>query len=619
MLRDENKCGLNNSIILNVTKILLIVIFILILLCIYIVSQTPGVRGYEISLYNEYPMHFWYLIILCIAMCHGVILLTIFFETTQSISWKLACSGIVLSNSILLLVPLIRRYAIYGPGDPSTHMGYMLDIIQTGHIYENSYPIAHIFAVISRVITDLDLSIFMALYPTILYISYMLSFYLLYRFVLESKNSILIGAMLVPLLFSSHGNISFSPQTLSNYYIIFMLYLFFKKSDFYCDKTFQYSILAVVISIFITFFHPVASIFLIITVGIYEILYATFRHFRLFSYEKLGSGKCIMLIMIAIYFTWHSYATLLFGSFRRVYAWLYQEASGMSPFESHLEQIAEFKPDLFFLLNKFIYSYGLWLLYLFVGIISILIILNALKRNELALNINLATFSGGFILFFVIYILSQFIVTGGTGYRRAGHYAVIFALLLIPVALDYLLDKYKKITRRYMHILVFLFLFSFCVTYLSVYTLYLSPITSSAGQHVADSQLIGMDTFFKIRSEDLQIMEGGISADRIKDALCGRSTILKNVVYRKKPSIPYHFNYNDCSYFGNYYDRPVYVVISKLFRICYPILLPEYQAAWRFNQTDFYMLENDKSVSRVYSNYELDVYLLNPILKEEQD
>jgi len=122
-----------------------------------------------------------------------------------------------------------------------------------------------------------------------------------------------------------------------------------------------------------------------------------------------------------------------------------------------------------------------------------------------------------------------------------------------------------------------------------------------------------MDTFFEKRYELLHTMEGGISASRMKDGLYGNSKKLSNIIYYKKPSIPHHFNYTSLSFFGDYYSEPVYVVISMRFRIMYPKNFPEYPEKWRFNQTDFFMLENDKSVSKVYSNQEIDIYLLIPI------
>jgi len=600
---------------LEIAKILSIFSFSIILFCLYIVAHNPGVQGYEISLYDEYPAHFWHLIILSILICQIVLFINIFSENASTISWKAASIGIVLSNSILLLIPLIRRYAIYGSGDPSSHMGYMLDMMKTGYIGHNTYPIAHILGVISHYICGFGLDISMLLYPCIFYIFFILSFYLLHKVVLDCKISILIGLMLAPLLFAKHGNVSFSPQAFSNYYSIILLYLFFIRSDTLYKNTSNYALLIVIAAILITFFHPLTSIFLIFTFSIYEISYRANNRFSLFSSSNIRSASYLTLIMIIIFFIWQSYARILLGTFKRVIAWLNEEAAGTSAFESYSQQISEFQPDLTYLLSSFIYVYGLWLIYMLMCAISILIILNAWRNRRLRINLYLLTFSVGFIICSASYIVSQFLVTG-TGYVRVGHYAVVFSLLLIPMAMGHLIKIYKNNARSLKLILVSFFLLTSCITYLTVYSVYLSPITKSSGQQVTDSQLVGMDTFFKVRSEELQVMEGGISASRLEDALYGRSTRLTNVVYRTTPSIPDHFNYTSILYLGDYYEDPVYVVIGKYIRIVYPNLIPDYPERWRFNQTDFFMLENDRSVSKIYSNREIDIYLLNPISKK---
>lgn len=600
---------------LVIAKILSIFIFSIILFCLYIVAHNPGVQGYEISIYDEYPTYFWHLIIFCILICQIILIINIFFETASTISWKAACIGMVISNSILILIPLIRRYAIYGSGDPCSHMGYMLNIMKTGEIGYNKYPLAHILGVISHEVCGFGLDISMLLYPFIFYILFILSMFLLYKIVLDCRTSILVGIILVPLLFAKHGNVTFTPQAFSNYYSIILLYLFFIRSNMVYNNTAKYALLSIICAFFITFFHPLTSIFIIITFCIYGISYHMNNRFSLFSSPGIRSGSYLTLIMIIIFFMWQSYVRILLGTFKNVLAWLNEEAAGTSPFELYSEQISIFEPDLIYLLSSFIYAYGLWLISMLMGAISILVIFDAWRNGRMRLNLYVLTFSIGFIICSGIYIISQFLVTG-TGYGRVGHYAVIFSLLLIPMAIGHLVRTYKGNIKSIKLVLVSFFLLISCITYLSVYSVYMSPITKSAGQHVTYSQLVGMDTFFKIRSEKLQLMEGGISVSRLRDALYGRSIALTNVVYRTTPSIPDHFNYTSGLYFGDYYGDHVYVVIGKQFRIFYPNLIPDYPERWRFNQTDFFMLENDWSVSKIYSNLEIDVYFLNPISKK---
>lgn len=600
---------------LEITKILSILSFVIILVCIYIVAQYPGAQGYEISLYNEYPIYFWYLTIFSILFCQTVILINILYDINSSLAWKSACVGIVISNSILLLIPLIRRYAIYGSGDPSSHMGYMLDVMQTGHVEYNTYPIVHILGVISHQICDFGLDISMLVYPFIFYLFFVLSFYLLYRIVLGYRAMILIGMMLALLLFGGHtnSNIMFFPQGLSNYFVVFLIYLFLIRLHSLHENIWEYSILFVITSIFITFFHPLGSIFLIVTYVIFELTCQAYDHLSKYSYPNHRASVYAILIMISIFFTWHSYAKLLFGTFKRVWMWLSEETIGTSAFDTYSQQISGFKPDFFYLFSSFVYSYGLWLLYMFMGTISIIVIFKAWRDKYPTMYLYATAFSIGFIVFLGIYINSQFLVAG-TGYGRVGHYAVTFSLLLIPMAMGYLLDKFKENIYKIKILLAIFLILTVCITYISVYTIYMSPLTKIYGQHVTDSQLIGMNTFFEIRSEELIVVEGGINVFRIKDALYGKSKQLINL--RTTRFIPDHFNYVNICYFGDNYVDSRYVIISKLFRILYPNLLPEYPEKWRFNQADFLMLENDKSVFKIYSNRELDVYLINPISME---
>ena len=110
-------------------KVLSIFIFSLILLNLAIIVRNPGVEGYEISLYDEYPVYLWYSILSCIFICQIILLISFFSNSKNSILWKTACIGIVLSNSILILMPLIRGYTIYGYGDPCAHIGFIKDML----------------------------------------------------------------------------------------------------------------------------------------------------------------------------------------------------------------------------------------------------------------------------------------------------------------------------------------------------------------------------------------------------------------------------------------------------------------------------------------------------------
>jgi len=595
---------------IEILKILLILSFIPILFSLYIVAQNPGVEGYEISIYNEYPIYFWYSIIFSIFINQISLILHIGCNSKSSISWKIAIIGMVIANSIVLLLPLIRRYALMGSGDPATHLGLIKDILHTGNIGGNTYPINHILASITYWICGLDLNICMMLYPFIFYSLYTVSFYLLLRTLLQDRKSILIGMMLVPLLLL--GGTHFTPQAESNFVLPFVLWLYFLRHS--RKNAVNYSILMIVCSIALAFYHPLTLLFLIFSLSVMELIYIVYKKLNIGLDPQIKDCSHIIMILIIIFFLWQSYVLTFLGTLRSVNEWLFEESTKSSMFETYRQQIVRIQPDPIYLLTSFINVYGKDFLLILMGFMSILIIGYALRNKEININLHFLAFS---IIMSVCALFgygSIFIVTD-TGYGRVLTYALLISIILISIALGHLLQKNKG-SLYSLKLLAMVSIMLLIFTYLSVFTAYHSPIIKSFGQQVTDSQLVGIKIFFETRNENFQLLQGGMSVSRMKDALYGTRKGFKNIIH-ETPIIPDHFGYKNATYLGNNYGpTPMYLVISTLFRISNQVFLPEYPEKWRFNQMDFQMLENDITVSKTYSNRELDIYLINPILEE---
>lgn len=582
----------------EIVKFLSAFSFFLILFTLYIVAESPGVQGYEISIYAEYPQYLWHIILISILLCHVILVINIFFEMNSSISWKAAYIGIVLSNSIILLIPLIRRYTIYGSGDPSTHMGYMLDILRKGDIGTNMYPIEHILGVITHQICAFDLNISLLIYPTIFYIFFALITFLLYGVILDDRPSIFIGMMIAPLLLFGPGTYLFNPNGQMNCYFFFLLYLYFSR--FLEKNVVPFEILIIITLIFVTFIHPLGCIFAVIIFAITDLSYYLIKSTDSKININFKKSNFLILTSFVIYFMWQSYVIVFAQSVYRINKWLLLEI-GQSQFQHHSELISEMQPTTFFLLDAFVHKYGIYFLIFILSVISIIIITKLWKTKKISINIYNLLFSIGFIFSFVFYILSIFIVSE-SGFGRICFVAFMFSLLLIPTAFGYLQKLPFNLISKATIILFALFLVT--LTYLSIYTIHLTPISNSPGLHVTDSQLVGINSFFEKRNEHLKISEGGVSINRIGDALYGTSSHQNNVVYAENSSIPPHFK------FEKNQGEPLYIIIGKLLRIIYPEIIPEYPKSWKFNQTDFNLFENNINVSKIYSNSEIDVYLL---------
>lgn len=611
----------------KIDQILSIFIFFIFLFCSYILATTPSVQGYEISIYDEYPTYFWCLIIVCIFLSQLVISLNIFMNDYFFTSWKFACIGIILCISALIALPLVRRYAMLGFADPPTHMAYLLDIQRSGQIGSDPYPALHILGVISNQLCGFNLQIVMTLYPLIVYVLYIFSIYLLYRIILGSRSSILFGMMLAPVaVIISPGMINsvpyFAPQAFADYLIPLFLFLFVSKclTD---TNAFSYSVLVCLVSLSICFFHPLTSIFSAGILGFFMLAYCVIRLSNLhslnsrlnFNSSSFDTSKKLFLIIMIIFSFWQSYSYILFGSFKKTYAWLCSESMTSSRFDVYSEQMSHFSPDLAFLLKSIIYSYGLYLSITSMGIVSLIYIFKLSRNKQVSLSTYNLMLSTGLIFYFIMYIVSQFLPVT-TGYIRVGYYAGIISIYIIPIGLGYLYENHKSCNRSIATIFIVFYLFLFFISYLTVFTCFASPIMSSSSEHITNSYLIGMNSFFENRFEELQIIWQGPSAYRMKDALYGKSKQLNNVRYDSAP-IPFHYGYTNASHLGDYYDRAAYLIIGSSFRIFYsniiPTMFPDHPETWKFNPVDFIILDNDTTVSKFYSNRELDIYLINPL------
>ncbi|KAF5431156.1 putative membrane protein [Candidatus Methanophagaceae archaeon] len=119
----------------RITKILAIIAFIFIISVLAIIAKTPPVSGYELSIYDAYPWPFWMFI--CISISCGIIILihqAVSEQEQKSNWWLIGLCIVILSNAIFLGLPFFRGYYIYPTGDALSHLGWMKDIITTGHI-----------------------------------------------------------------------------------------------------------------------------------------------------------------------------------------------------------------------------------------------------------------------------------------------------------------------------------------------------------------------------------------------------------------------------------------------------------------------------------------------------
>ena len=162
----------------NRLKVLSILSALYIMVILSIIARIQVADGYEISIYQTYPLYFWLLII--VRFIVGIFYcLHVFFneECLNGYFLSIPIFTIIFTSMLMILLPFIRGYAIFGRGDVLSHIGLMKNIINTGHFNDNWYPILHIFGVQFSRITTINIEIVTMIFPVIFYLCYIIGIF----------------------------------------------------------------------------------------------------------------------------------------------------------------------------------------------------------------------------------------------------------------------------------------------------------------------------------------------------------------------------------------------------------------------------------------------------------
>jgi len=606
----------------NFIKLILILGFFILVLISLIIMRTPAATGYEISIYEAYPIYFWMLIISSIFIGE-LVLLRYALNYNGSNLWVGGALLIVISNIILLFQPIIRGYAIYGRGDVLTHIGYIKDMLVSGTIGSNPYPLDHIFFISLNLTSLFNLSDLVILIPVIFSMFFMLSMFLLARTVFESNEKVIFVLIFASLLLFGNTNSLFSPYTQSLMLFPFVLYLFFKSRG--SNHKVAFSIMLILLVSFVTFFHPLSAIILILIFLLIEFLRITHQWLTRksqwlteklsFSKSKFASSQNIILIAIIIFFSWGTYAYLLLKNVDRMFASLFGEYPLTSQLQSYSELLIYGQPTFITFVKTVLLTYGQYILLIAISMFAILYILKLRKSERLHFY---HIFSSAGFLFFLLASFVTFVSLHVFGFTRMLFIAILFSILLTSFILDYLKKTYNNASSYKKFKIGILCVLILSITIFSTLNLYQSPFTRVANQQVSKSELGGMETFLNYRNSSFSTLELGISNYRFFEAIYGKEAPKINVFYKKRVrsvGVPDHLGYNNNSFFGSAYKSNVYIVLSTLGENSYQELYheKEFVGKWRFSPDDFIKLNNDPSVNLIYQSGDLEIFFTNKV------
>ncbi|AXV38913.1 DUF6541 family protein [Methanobacterium sp. BAmetb5] len=593
-------------------KIFIIISLTFLFLSIVILLIIPPTAGYEISIYDVYPPFFWFSIIFSIVSAQMSLLFGYLADKNKFGIYSYLL--IILNDLVLIFLPIIRGYFLFGTGDVMSHLGFLQVIFNSGFIGSNNmYPLIHVLASSLVILTGLDVKTVINFFPQFSSLFFLLSFYLIARSFYK-KDVFYLALIFSPILLFTLTYTTFAPYVMGILLLPFIIFLYFKSQS---DKSVVFTILLLISLISIVFLHPLISQIYVLLFIVMTLIY--YNQDKLFKKEfklNLRSGMNLILLISVIFFSWNAYLYLVTKDIKKFYAGLIGEGSG-STLGTYTSTISYAQPNYIDLVNLTFSKYGQYIIMGIIGIFCVICLVKIIRNNKIKENYLFSYIlpSMMFILFLLLSV-TTFVGTYIFDFARFIPLAFIFAIIFIPVCVNKKLKTIKlevingKLSKYGIFKLVSFGLILLLVVYFSTFNLYFSPIVKTSNEQMGKAEFNGMATFFDIRNDNFQILSMGISPYRIYDAIYGKNVKKKMISY-EGVTPPDHFGYSENSSFSQVVNQSTYFILSKRGEILYPSLYSEYKDKWRFNPSDFQKLkESDNGVHRIYSNGDLNIFLM---------
>jgi len=604
------------------TRVLFSITIIFIVFSLFIISNIPPAKGYEFFIYNAYPWYFWFFIALSLLIGQLIILKSAVSEN-ESNSWAFGFITILITDAILLLLPMVRGYLIYGRGDVLTHVGYAKDILNSGHISpSNIYPVEHILAVTIHGITNMDIETLTIVIPVILFFLFVF-WYALFIFLVLGKKVLLFVLPISALPLFGTKTIFYVPNVLSFYFMPFILCIFYilLNSGLKREKIkYKYMAILFLATICVSFFHPITFLYLIITVLLllYTIEIAPNKYYKKKSYSPfyIKFGIIFLLGLFLVSYVIYLSNPIFKSGLNR----LVSNFFGLNPpLSRYVYTLKEFDISIVDIIKVLISKFGtLFILAVLSTILIAYYLIKYFRKDNFTKEKIKSLFSPhyryliffimGFVSFSTWGLLNMFI---HFLYFHRTFKLIIFFSIPITGFLFYICNKkYKKYKKTKFIFIIGVLALLACT---SIIGLFNSRWTGEQNCQISHGEYVGMHWFLEYRDNRFLIYEQGPPQFRFHDAIYGTAdkTHSKNI-RSSSTRIPDHFGYHkNVELTGQLYDKNTYFIISTAGKFFYENMYPQYQEYWRYTPSDYRKFENfDISVNRIYTDGELDIYFI---------
>lgn len=594
----------------NLFKIVLIFSFFLLLVALGIIVHTGPVRAYEFSIYDAYPWYFWVLILSAI-FCGQLIILGSAITPSRNNYWIFGLCVLLVANSIILFMPLIREYYLESDGDILSHIGFMKDLLHTASIGGNHYPIDHILVgVIAHLFSGLSFPYLTLIIPPFFSFFFILSLYFVGKMIFSNRFVQLMLVIISSVLMFGQHAVLFMPNAQAFFLVPLILYAALKI--YYETDNKKYYILLFLLSFFIVFYHPLVTVLVILILCLMQVTLYVLEKYENRNLKSVNYIYTIFFIVI-VFTMWSTYLSLVTSTVALPIAErLLGNETGQSELQSNIAVVSLVKLDPIYFFNMVFNMYGNFIIMVIFSLLSILFILKSIKEQKTKPDLYIGIPVVGFIIFFILAIF-MFAINGAFNFERIIHFSWLFSFLLVPTGIYLFLydNPDRMLTIKGIIKLSIIISFFFGLTYFSIFNLFPSPIIKQANTAVIDSEYKGMSTFFAYRNQTLPLLEYVVPSFRYHESIYGRAAEKINILYYDPNSTPPdHFGYQNVTLSHNFYNTSQYLLLDARGRGFYSRVYPEYEEKWRFLPADFERLNFDSAVQNIYDNGNLEVRLV---------
>lgn len=572
---------------------------VLLLAAVGIVLTVPPAEQYEISLYGAYPTYFWSLVVG--AMLTGAIVTIGSAMKPKDGNWVFGFLLMIVTNGLLLLMPHIRGYRMYGRADAMTHVGFARDISMSGTIGGNIYPPTHLIVTTVAEATGLPLTTVSMGLPVVFSGIYFGGLFYLLVFMFDSRERILFGLPFVMLPVLGIAHVHLRPFDLSIMLVPLILYLFIKARHHHSmaiRTVFVISLIATVL------YHPLTAMFIIGLLGLY-IIGRVLPSLRA-QYATPTNAVSLSAVVSLVWYVNFSGIILRFNS---VYNTLFGFEQGQPPIETYRSTTQQTSIALIDLIRVATFRFGVEFLLFGLGFTFLAVALLLQYRRTYTPTIYTVMIGTALVVFSVsggAFLLSDLIVPQDRPFQVAK-----FCAVLLSGQLFYLLWKHMDWSRYrpiiHTGFVTTLGIVLLVLTAVAVLSFFPSPLSAEYNHQVTEMEIDGTVWLTEHGTEETEVREFGIRYYRFYDAQYGREASIPHA----SAFAPERFNYTYRPYIGQNYQEDKYLILTQRGRVLYPKTFPNYRENWGYTPEDFNRLEVDVTTARVYDNGDFNQYRID--------